>query len=248
MSSSNIVYPVWTVPVLIISLVVLASVAILGERGILPTSDQKGITSSGEYSLFSEPDQVVAYLRVETRAAKAEDARNANAETMTNVVAALKTQGLTDKELQTTGFTIYQQQDYNITTGRSTPGEYIATNSLRITTRKVDQIGTYIDLAVANGANGVDSLTFELSEEKQFALHQQVIAGAAQIAKQKADAIAKGVGVSLGKPIDIKESFNSPGPMPYYMTAKDSAERSETPIEPGQQKYTAMVTITYAIR
>lgn len=246
--TANISTPIWLVALLAVGLVGVSALSVVGVNEY--KANEKGITATGEYKVFLDPDQATATVRVETRADKAQDARAANAEKMKAIIAALKSQGLTDKDLETTSFNIYQEQIWNPTTGKQTQGQYIATHSLRIRTKDVENVGKYVDVAVTNGANGVDSIQFELSSEKESEYQREALKVASAQAKQKAQAIADGFGVELGDITELSSSFQGGDyPWPIFARAESgAADKVETSnIQPQQLEYVATVYVTYEI-
>lgn len=245
--AANISYPVWLVPLLIIGLVGTSIGAAVGydEAG----ADQTGIAASGEQRVFLDPDQAELTVRVETRAATAEVARSMNAEKMQAVINALKAAGLTDKDLETTAFNLYRETNWNPETGRQTQGDYVATHSLKVETKDITNVGKYIDIAVANGANGVDSVTFELSSEKEAEYQREALQAASTIAKNKAQAVADGFNVELGDIIQLSSSFESSSGMPWIYARSEAAQedKAASNIQPQQLEYVAVVNVVYEI-
>ncbi len=84
-----------------------------GIVSVLPvTSQQSGITVCGHGKATAKPDQARLSLGVFANAASAQDARNQAAQVMTNVLAALKSNGVGDQDIQTEYIAIQPQYTY----------------------------------------------------------------------------------------------------------------------------------------
>ena len=87
---------------------------------------------------------------------------------------------------------------------------------------------------------GVSRVTFFLSDDRERTLRTAVLEEAARTAHEKARALAKGAGVTLGTVASIaEESFVAPYDRPF--------SAGSTPIEPGPVILSAQVTVTYTI-
>src|SRR5437660_12864879 len=102
----------------------VTAVAVRAGAGASPTGAAVGagsvagprdtITVVGEGTQNATPDNALISLGVSVRRPTAADAMNsANAE-MTALLKAIKGQGVVDADIQTTGISIYQDQQYNV--------------------------------------------------------------------------------------------------------------------------------------
>lgn len=243
---SNNSYPMWLVPILIGSLVVLALASVLSANSNKP--DTK-ISAIGDYSTFLEPDEASLYIRIDTTALNSSEASSKNAQISKNVIAALKSKGLTDKEIDTSSYNVYEKQDYYPLTEKpeNDTKEYIASHSIRVKTNNVNKTGEYIDAALQNGGTSVDSVSFDLSDERKADIHDEAFRIASERAKESAKNKADVLDVNLGRLVDVSESTggNYPWVGMTESVAKDSDDRTE--INPQQQEYRISVTLTYEI-
>jgi hypothetical protein len=125
---------------------------------------------------------------------------------------------------------------------------YAVNNSIRVTVRDIKNASKVADAATGAGANRVDGISFGVDEE---ALKEKALGAAVENGRSKAEAIAKKLGVTLGKPIQVSESVPSYGEASYDLSVAYLSRRSksvaETPISPGQLKVTKDVQVTFAI-
>lgn len=213
-----------------------AAVAVLqpsGAGAVDPSASADSVTVSGEGVVLAVPDSAEISAGVETRAATARVALQANAVAMERVLQALRAGGGTDVTTQTVSLsTSFDNQ--------GTPNGFVASN-IASATVAFDKAGALIDGAVAAGANTVYGPAPSRSDAD--ALYRQALAKAVADAAQRATVLAKAAGRELGRVTSISESGTAPVPV----FAKAAADAS-TPVESGPQETTASVTVTYELR
>lgn len=213
-----------------------AAVAVLqpsGAGAVDPSASADSVTVSGEGVVLAVPDRAEISAGVETRAATARGALQANAVAMERVLQALRAGGGTDVTTQTVSLsTSFDNQ--------GTPNGFVASN-IASATVAFDKAGALIDGAVAAGANTVYGPAPSRSDAE--ALYRQALAKAVADAAQRATVLAKAAGRELGRVTSISES----GAAPVPVFAKAAADAS-TPVESGPQETTASVTVTYELR
>jgi len=247
-TSDNKLYVI--IVILSIAVVVIAaglySVAVAGTAGVklfnVTTPGQKLLYVSGSSSTFVVPDTVSISLGVLTQAPSARETSDKNAVSMNAVISALKNQGLTDKEIRTSVFSIQPVYSYPKDGGAPTITGYSASNNVVITTRKVGNVSDILDKSVAAGANQVSGISFMVSEEKQKQIHDELLAGAVKDAREKADKLAENLGVKI---TGVSSTSISEGGIPQPM-ALGIAEKA-APIQPGQTEVSLSVQVTYII-
>src|SRR5713101_4193664 len=126
-----------------------------GAGGSTPTSVGAGgvagprdtVTVVGEGSQNATPDNALISMGVSVRRGTAGDAMNAANVEMTALLNAIKGQGVQDVDIQTTGLSIYQDQQYQVI-------GYRAGNSVNVKIHHIVNVGTVI--AAAQKAVGDD--------------------------------------------------------------------------------------------
>jgi uncharacterized protein YggE len=104
--------------------------------------------------------------------------------------------------------------------------------------------GNAFDAAVAAGANTVSGPS--LARDDQDKLYRDALEDAVANAREKATALARAAGASLGAIRSLDESPQSIGPVVYggaFAAAKDAS----TPIEPGTAEITATVRVVFKL-
>jgi uncharacterized protein len=217
------------------------------------------LSVTGTSSSNVSPDQITVSLSVENTALKADIARNLNAETMTKVMNALVNQtGLDKDQITTTDFNISPNYDYSTNTGGGGGGEhkiisYTTSNTIQIKTSKFKEndIPRWIDIAIANGANKVNSINFDVSPLKQSIEKQDLVKNAYTNAKNLADSLSSEAGVKITgiKSLNIIQSNNNPTPIPYRSEsfAMAATPKASTHISVGQQELSIYVEVVFLI-
>lgn len=213
---------------------------------------QKGlITVSGEGKLQAAPDVAYIQLGIETRAATAKEAQSKNATKFAALKKVLyETHKLAAKDVQSTGFSVQPDYQYNNKDGTSKIVGYISTHSIRITTRDLEGTGKLLDDLSAAGANRVDGIQFDTEKGDQYEL--QALGKAMENAKAKAEALAKAAGRQVKGVVNISES-NVSSPIPYYGNynlAKNEAADTAAPtsIQSGEISLSSNVTVVYEMQ
>ena len=165
------------------------------------------ISVSGKSEITVSPDEAEIYLKIVTKNNDAKLAQNENKELSNKVIAALKEQGVNEKDIQTQNFRLDENYRY-IYEKELKEGElrYEATHTIKVKTSNLDSVGKLVDLAIDAGANGVDSVNYVLSDEKQKEVRAQALEKAIIAGREKAVSMTKTLGVDLGKVTNVQES------------------------------------------
>lgn len=201
---------------------------------------------NGVGSIDLTPDIAYIYIGVHDESATASDAVNANKSHTTSVINAIKKAGVDAKDIRTTNFSIYPSQQYG-PDGTVTGTIYMVDNSVYVTVRNLDSLGSLLDGAISAGANNVNSIQFDVADKT--AAVKEARAKAVADAKLQAQEMADAAGITLGDIQNLSFYENSPVPM---LSGKGgggamSADAS-VPIQPGQLTISVNVSITYSIK
>ena len=205
-------------------------------------------TSTGEGKVTVVPDTGIISLGVNTQASSVKIAQDQANASINQLSAALRSLGIDAKDIKTSNYSIYPQYDY--TTGRNRITGYQVNINLTVRVRNLDMLNQAIDLAAASGINQVGGIQLTVDEDKQKDLLKQAREEAVKDAKDKAEALAKAAGITLGRIVDVQESggLGQPVPMMARAMAEDSKAGVPTQIEPGTTEITTMVTLSYETR
>jgi len=205
---------------------------------------------NGTGTTYLSPDIAYVYIGVHTEEPTASDAVAANTDQTQQVIAALKDAGVDAKDIRTTNFSIWPNQQYS-PDGQPTGTRYAVDNSVFVTVRELDNLGDLLDSAVSAGANSINSIQFDVSDKTEAL--KKAREEAVKDAKQQAQELADAAGMNLGEVQSI--SFNDSSPVPYMDSFGKGGgggaavpEAAAVPIQPGQLTLTATVSMSYEIK
>jgi uncharacterized protein len=213
------------------------------------TTQQDVLTVTGFAEESVMPDKAEAFITIETTKDTAKLSQDENAKISEEVLKSLKALGVKDSEIETDSYTIYPKEQWDEKNVEYKQLGYTVSNTLKVTTKDIQNAGKYVDAAVNAGANRVDRVVFALTKEKEKMISQDLLAKAGVNAKEKADVIAKSLGVSAGKVVTVSEyNYNV---VPYYANANvlNRAEglKADTMISPKTILTSAYITVSYKI-
>jgi hypothetical protein len=204
------------------------------------------VVTQGEATVIRRPDEAWLTVKIETRDAKAEKARRISAESMTAVQAAIRASGIFADAIKTSEY--WLSPDLEWKNGRSTVKGYIVRNQIEIRVDDLDNLSDVIDAAntTQNIMLTISGLRFNL-KNRQVA-EAEALRLAVQAALSRAQAIAAGAGLNLGRIMRIDEPnlYRVHTPEPHLMRAAmaNSDEKVETPITIGDIEIQAKVILT----
>jgi uncharacterized protein len=198
------------------------------------------VTVIGEASISVKPDTAVIRIGVTSQGKTAKAASEANAKEMTAVLAAIKANGVADRDIQTSRLSLQPQYDPN-KGGTARLLGFRVTNQLTVKIRETDKLPDFLDRTVAAGANEMSGIEFIVSEQSK--LLDQVRAEAIVNAHRKAELYAHAAGAKVGHVVSITDEGAIQPPSPVKAFRAGSA----VPIAPGEQMLRAAVTVSYEL-
>lgn len=218
------------------------------------------ITVSGEGEVFAVPDTATFSVTVQEEAKEVKDAQDVATGKSNEIVAYLKSQGIDEKDIQTTDYNVYPQYDYVntvCTNGYCPPGKqtlrgFQVSQTLTVKVRDTKKAGDLLSGVGSRGASSVSGLSFTIDDQK--ALEAEARGKAIDDARGKAEALAHQLGVSLVRIVGFSENGNYPI---YYAKAEmsmaaDGRGGEAVPPSPeipvGENKIVSNVSVTYEIK
>jgi uncharacterized protein YggE len=202
---------------------------------------------NGTGKAYLTPDIAYIYIGVQTENADAAEAVAENNTKAQKVVDAIKAFKIEAKDIQTTNFSIFPQQQYD-ENGKLTGVIYMVNNTVYVTLRDIEKVGEVIDAAVTAGANTINNIQFDV-EDKAEALSEARKAAVAD-ARRQAEELATAVDVSLGA-VQSMSSYTSGMPVPMYEGKGGGGvfadQAAAAPVSAGQLVVQVDVSIVYAI-
>ncbi len=213
------------------------------------------ITVSETGEVYAKPDLALTTFSVIAEAKTVTEAMTDNTQNMNAIISAMKKEGIEEKDLKTTSFTIYPRYEwrkieteiYPYPPGKRVLVGYEVRQSLQVKIREMAKIGDIIQEATDAGANQVGNLQFTIDQEDE--LKKQARGQAIDKAKLKAKELASQLGVNLVRITNFSESGVAPR---FYELMKEEAVGmggGEAPqVETGENLISVTVSITYEIR
>ncbi|MGE5122871.1 MAG: SIMPL domain-containing protein [Acidobacteriaceae bacterium] len=205
------------------------------------------INVTGNAQVILSPDIAYISIGVHSEAASAKEAVASNNSQTQAVIDAIKGQGVEEKDIKTTNFSVYQQEKY-APTGEDLGPVFMSDNTVYVTMRDITKIGSILDASIAAGANNIYGITFDV-QDKEAALatgRDEAMADA----KAQAEELVKAAGATLGPVQSISYYSNPPTPIYYDMKAQPAGVGGGTsvPISSGQLTLLVSVSVAYGLK
>ena len=201
---------------------------------------ERVICANGVGVVYTTPDEAVVQVSVEVSNPSAAAAQDEASKRMASVIAAMKSLGVADERMRTSGLSLMPIRDEK---GLRIVG-YVARNTLTVTVSDLSKVSEVIEKAVAAGANTINSLTFQVSSEKARSLKSEAIKLAFQDAKLQAEAAAAAAGKKI---IGLKSLTIGGIYLPTRTLVGAEAFAKEAYIMPGESQITVSVSATFLI-
>lgn len=207
------------------------------------------ITVVGEGKVKIKPDIARANIGVEVMKNSVKEASDANKAALDAVLAALKAQGVAEKDIQTAGYSIVAERFGPEGPLPENQTNYRVSNNVSVVIRDLDKVGAILDAAIEAGANNIYGIEFGL--DNTDTVKTEARKAAVADAKAKAEELAGLTGVQVGSVVSVSEVVGNNGG--YYNAATfNQLDRAMgggggTPITPGELDLTLQLQVVYAI-
>jgi uncharacterized protein YggE len=198
----------------------------------------------GYGTISKAPDHATIQIGVEATAVSAKTANAECAQTMQTVLAALKAQGVVDRNLQTS----YIALSPNIRHAQDGPHHegYTAVNTLTVTIAQLTTLGEILDIAVQAGGDSIRINNINLGFADTPALREEARIAALADARHQAEIIAREMGLTVGAPLNVQMVPGAQPPPPRMMAMARMA--SAPPIEVGEMDVATTIEVTFAAK
>ena len=189
-------------------------------------------------------------LGVESEAKTANESLSKNSKSLNSVISSLSNSGISKDSIQTSNFTIYPLYEWSDVKDEQILIGYRVSNILSIQTDKIDSAGDIIDSAVSSGANRVDNVSFQLSDDRLQKISDDLIADAINDAKQKAE---KALVPLKQKIVGVKSVVIHDNMTPYYESPMRASfdgfaeSMKSAPILSGDEEIRTNVSVVFYI-
>lgn len=200
------------------------------------------VTGSGQATII--PDIAYITIGVHTEGANVAEALTSNTQQSNNVSEGLTALGVDQKDIQTTAFNIYPQQQYG-PMGEMLDIKYMVDNSVYVTVRDLSKMGEILDTVVRSGANNINGIQFDTSDRSKAI--DEARNKAVENAKAQAEELSAAAGAKLGQVHSLSVSSYSNPMQPVGMKSEASFSAGTVPVSAGQMLITVEVYATYQL-
>lgn len=203
------------------------------------------VTVTGTGEAQGAPDEAQINAGVQSVADTVVAASRDNEAKVRRIMQALAEQGIEEKDIGTTNYNIWPQQDFE--NGRPTVTGYQVSNAVVVTIKDIAKVGDVLAAVTNAGANTVHGIHFGVSDTD--ALENQARERAMADARRRAESLAGLAGVELGEVVTLSTSTGpNYRPMMESAAMRMSTDAAPTPtIAPGQQSVSVHIQVTYTI-
>jgi hypothetical protein len=259
---SNYISAVAIIALVIVSVFAITRPTVIGNG--VQNSTQRTITVNGVGTVETAPDEAILILAVNNQAITADQAAKDNANTMSQLMAAILSLGITKDYVTTIDYSltpVYSQSDKCVTTTVGTyPPQpqpftctattpqligYAVRNAIQVTVKDMNSIGKVLDSATGAGANEIGGISFTFTSSTYANLQKQALQKAIQDASGQAQTMATGLGVRITGILSVNPAYVY---QPYINSkVSTAAGGATTPIQTGTLQVTVNVQVVYEI-
>jgi uncharacterized protein YggE len=204
------------------------------------------ITVASTATVSTKPDEAVITFSVHTDSPDSEVALSENSRIMNDVIAAMKSLAITQKDMETTNINVSPE-----TINRGTPSEstiYNASTSLEVKVHDFDVIGSAIQKGVQAGATSVRGVRFQVADP--VGAKKRALQAAVESVREKADTLAEAAGTKVTGVVQIREVGPPAAPKPYFVGNQAlayAADRALSVVPPRDIQTKVSITVIWSI-
>jgi uncharacterized protein YggE len=237
--------------ILVVLLVFGVRAMVLGST-LLPIQRTVSVSAEGKVSVA--PDIATVVFSVVSEGKDPKVVQGENTEKMNTAIAFVKSQGVEEKDIKTSGYNLYPQYDYG--NGKIFPAKaptivgYSLTQTVTVKVRDLEKVGDILGGLPGAGVNQIQGTSFDIDDPDAYLAEAR--AQAFEKARQKARAMAAANGARIGRVVTFNEST---GGWPIYFSkaelAADGRGGASMPapaVEPGSQDVMVSVSVIYEVK
>ena len=203
------------------------------------------VSATGEVSRV--PDVAIISAGVMTRSASATAAISENAARMERVREALKSDGIAERDIQTSNISLNPEYRYQENQPPQLTG-YTASNTVNVRFRDIRNTGSILDALVAEGANQINGPNLTI-DKPEAALDEARIKAVAA-GRARAELYARALGMRVVRLLSVSEGggYSVPPPMVMMRAERGSAASADSKIDPGEQQVQVTVAMSFELQ
>lgn len=215
-------------------------------RGVERDETLLSVSATGQAD--TKPDEAQFQAGINSWSNSAKDAAAANGKKIEEIVAAVRSLGIPEKDIQTRAVNV-QRLDWG-----DRKGQYQATNVLNVTVRDVAKTGAAVSAATSAGANIVSGPDLRMADPEKAAT--VAYTDAYKAARNRAEAYAEAAGMTISRVLTIRDSGGMQGnrylpgatpvaPPPVMM--EQAATGNAAGVMAGQTKSAVSIQVDFAL-
>jgi len=209
------------------------------------TSDGTLLSVSAQAEAKRTPDVATLSTGAVTRATDANAALRANAEQMTKVMSTIKSAGIAEKDIQTSGINLSPQYRYVENEAPKITG-FQASNTVNLKVRDIAKLGKVLDALAAQGSNQINGPSFEIDQPEP--VYDEARLAGLQKAQARAETYAKSLGLKVRRIVSISEGGgNNFRPVPMMAMAKSMDRAESTAVSPGETTLSVNLDVVFEL-
>ncbi len=220
--------------------------------GQTDAAEMRTVTVTAAETVKVAPDMARIIYEITTEDKDAEVCQQKNSETLDAVLAYLKDQGVEEKSIQTSDFSLNPQYEYP-GNGRQVLVGYEMDTQLTVSDVPMEQVGELLTGAVSAGVSRIQDVSYYASGYDEA--YDRALALAMEMAKEKAESIAHAGGCQVTDVLSVTESADRQSGryvdsgISRNLMAKAAAEDSvaEMAVMAGEMEIEAEITVVYRL-
>lgn len=203
------------------------------------------IVVSGEGKVAAKPDIAILNATVVTERPTVSTAQAENARSYNAVVQFLKESGVEERDIKTTGYSIYPQYFYPPNRKPEITG-YQIRNTLEVKIRNLANVDDILGGIIEHGVNEIGAVSFTIEDPN--ALKEEARRLAIEMAREKARVLSKDLGVRLSRLVGFSETEQGVVPPPIFRAEAGGFGGGGPDLSQGEQEIKVFVTLTYEFK
>lgn len=212
-----------------------ANVEIVAQNPVIELSVSEQVDSAPDTAMFS--------TGVETKAKTATEALRQNSVQARAVIDRLKSLGIAEKDIQTTGINLRADYEYDQPSRQNRFVGYVVSNQVSATVNDISRLGEILDAIVTSGATNINGPSFSIRDDSKV----KDVARERALANAKARAMnyARSEGYSGVRVLSINEGISHQSEQPKMRMEMDAASSALPPVAPGQVGTVVSLNISF---
>lgn len=214
-------------------------------RGISAQSTPAAVTVNGFGEVHLTPDEAVITLGVETRHLEAREAKARNNTVSRRILKLAQALEIPAKDVQSRILALQAEYEYSAKKERTFRGYHVY-HQIVVTIRDLSKVEKFLDEAVQEGANRVESIIF--SSSRKMEAEREALEKAVKDAKAKAERMLQAAGQNLGRLLELEESGGVSFPRPLAAARVESYDPGAPALAPGEFSVQKTVRAVWEIK